>query len=80
MTKEEIITKVNELLVEEFEIAPELLRPDASMQDDLEIDSLDLVDIVVLIEREFGAKPQAEILKQIKTLDAFYQYIGSIAG
>ena len=54
MTEQEIINKVNSLLVEEFEIAEDLLTPEASLKQDLEIDSLDFVDIVVLIDREFG--------------------------
>ena len=75
MTKEQIIEKVNALLVEEFEIAPELLTPEAYLKNDLEIDSLDFVDIVVLIDREFGFKPQAAELKNVKTLGEFYNYI-----
>ena len=75
MTKQEIINKVNTLLVEEFEIATEALAPEASLKQDLEIDSLDFVDIVVLIDREFGFKPKAEELKTVKTLQDFYDYI-----
>ena len=75
MTKQEIIDKVNALLVEEFEIAEDLLTPEASLKQDLEIDSRDFVDIVVLIDREFGFKPQAGELKDVKTLGAFYDYI-----
>ena len=71
MTRNEIIEKVNGLLEEEFEIAPELLTPEASLKQDLEIDSLDFVDIVVLIDSEFGFKPQTEELKKMKTLNKF---------
>ena len=42
----------------------------------LEIDSLDFVDIVVLINQEFGFKPLTEDLKRVKTLQDFYNYIG----
>lgn len=75
MTKQEIIEKVNTLLIEEFEIAPEALTEGALLKQDLEIDSLDFVDIVVLIDREFGFKPKAEELKNVKTLEDFYEYI-----
>ena len=77
MDKQLIIDKVNNLLVEEFEIDQELLSPEASLKSDLEIDSLDFVDIVVLIDREFGFKPKAEELKTVKTLQDFYDYIES---
>lgn len=75
MKKEEIIEKVNNLLVEEFEIEADILTPEASLKKDLEIDSLDFVDIVVLVEREFGFKPKAEELKNVKTLQELYDYI-----
>lgn len=75
MEKQTIIEKVNNLLVEEFEIDATLLTPNALLKDDLEIDSLDFVDIVVLIDRDFGFKPKAEELKNVKTLADFYQYI-----
>jgi len=75
MNKNDIIEKVNALLVEEFEIAEDILTPEASLKNDLEIDSLDFVDIVVLIDREFGFKPKAEELKAVKTLADFYTYI-----
>ena len=77
MQKEKIIEKVNTLLEEEFEIAKETLVPEASLKDDLEIDSLDFVDIVVLIDREFGFKPQAEDMKNVRTLQDFYDYIAT---
>lgn len=80
MKKEEIIKVVNRLLVDELEIAEETLKPEASLKEDLEIDSLDFVDIIVLVEHEFGFKPLTEELKTIKTLQDFYQFIeGRIA-
>lgn len=79
MKKEEIIDKINTLLVEEFEISADVLTPEASIKKDLEIDSLDFVDIVVLVEREFGFKPKAEELKNVKTLQELYDYIESKA-
>ena len=75
MTKQEIIEKVNALLVDEFEMEAAMLTPEATLKNDLEIDSLDFVDIVVLVDREFGFKPKAEELKNVKTLQDFYDYI-----
>ena len=79
MTKQEIIEKVNNLLVEEFEIDAALLTPTASLKNDLEIDSLDFVDIVVLIDSEFGFKPTAEEMKKLKSLNDFYDFIATHA-
>ncbi len=75
MTRQEIEQIVTNFLIEDFEIEQELIRQDALLKDDLGIDSLDFVDIVVIVEREFGFKPQALELKQAKTLADFIDYI-----
>ncbi|MBR2265355.1 MAG: acyl carrier protein [Paludibacteraceae bacterium] len=80
MTKQVIIEKVNALLVDEFEMENSKLTPEATLKNDLEIDSLDFVDIVVLVDREFGFKPKAEELKNVKTLQDFYDYIETHVG
>lgn len=61
--------KLTEILVSEFEIEPEKITPEASIQLDLGIDSLDVVDMVVLIQDEFGIKLQAQDFKDVKTFD-----------
>ena len=75
MNIEEIQEKVNDFLVDEFEVAPEIIRPDAPMQDTLNLDSLDYVDLVVIIESTFGFKVNGEDFKDIDTFDDFYGYI-----
>ena len=72
MTIEEIKEKVENILVEDFEIEQDKLQPEALLKQDVGIDSLDFVDIVVAIEREFGFKPTAQELKQVKTLGELY--------
>ena len=61
--------KLTEILVSEFEIEPEKITPEASIQSDLGIDSLDVVDMVVLIQDEFGIKLQSQDFKDVKTFD-----------
>lgn len=75
MTIEEIKEKVENILVEEFEIEQDKLQPAALLKQDVGIDSLDFVDIVVAIEREFGFKPSTQDLKQVKTLGELYTFI-----
>ena len=75
MTIEEIKEKVENILVEDFEIEQDKLQPEAMLKQDVGIDSLDFVDIVVAIEREFGFKPTAQELKQVKTLGKLYTFI-----
>jgi len=77
MTREEVVKIVNDFLVEEIEIERELIKEDAHLKDDLKIDSLDFVDIVVIVEQNFGFKIKAEELKDVATLAQFYDYIYS---
>lgn len=75
MQREEIIQIVNKFLMEEFEISEDLLLPDAKLGEDLGIESLDFVDIVVIIEKEFGFKVKREEMINVKTLNDMYNYI-----
>lgn len=75
MQNEEIIQKINRLLVEEIEIEEEHLAPSADLKKDLGIDSLDFVDLFVIIEHNFGFKMKAEEMADVKTLQDFYLYI-----
>jgi acyl carrier protein len=75
MTRSEIEKITNDFLVDEIEIDENVLKPEALLKDDLGIDSLDFVDIVVIVERNFGFKIKAEEMASVTTLEAFYDYI-----
>jgi acyl carrier protein len=75
MTQEEIIAKINEFLVEEFEVDAEKIIPTANLRETLELDSLDYVDLVVIIESNFGFKVVAEDFINIHTFQDFYNYV-----
>ena len=75
MTKSEIITKTNEFLVEEFEVDADKIVPEAVLKDTLELDSLDYVDLVVIIESTFGFKVVAEDFTGVHTFQDFYDLI-----
>lgn len=74
---DEIITKVNAFLVDEFEVDPEAITPEANLKEILSLDSLDYVDLVVVIESNFGFKVKGEDFVNIKTFQDFYDYINS---
>jgi len=69
------IEKINNLLVEEFEVAPESITPDASLKDTLELDSLDYIDLIAITESNFGCKVRPEDFNSIITFRDFYNYI-----
>ncbi len=75
MNNQEIIEKVNGFLVDEFEADASLITPEASLKETLDLDSLDFVDLVVVIENNFGFKAKGEDFVNIKTFQDFYDYI-----
>lgn len=75
MEKKEIISKIDQFLIDEFELEKDQIIPDAVLKDDLDIGSLDFVDIAVIIEKEFGFKIIAEEIIKIQTLDDLYNFI-----
>ena len=60
-----------------MEIEEECISPDALLKDDMGIDSLDFVDIVVIVERTFGFKIKPEEMSEVKTFAQFCNYIDS---
>ena len=74
MEKDKIVTIIDDFLIDELEIEEEL-NPDAKLKDDLGIESLDFVDIAVVIEKEFGFKVKGEEMVDVKTLQHLYDYI-----
>jgi len=75
MTRLEIEKTVKEFLTEELEIEESKIKPEGSLKDDLGIDSLDFVDIVVIVENKFGFKINPEEMTGITTLSQFCDYI-----
>ena len=75
MNTDEIIRQVNEILIEGFEVEPGLLRPEASLIDDLGLDSLDGVDIVVAMEKKFGCRIEEAEARAMRTLKDIYDSV-----
>ena len=80
MTRVEIEKSVKEFLIEELEIEESKITPEGHLKDDLGIDSLDFVDIVVIVERKFGFKINPEEMGGISTLSQFCDYIETKVG
>lgn len=75
MQRQEIKEIVDDFLIDEFEIEPEQIKDDAILKDELEIESLDLVDIIVMIEKKFGFKVKPEEIVKVQTVDQLYTFI-----
>ena len=75
MTREEVITLVNSLLAEEFEIEESEFAPDANLKETLNLDSINLVDLIALVQFNYKITIPVEDLKKIQTFANLYDYI-----
>jgi acyl carrier protein len=70
-----IIEKINGFLIDEFEVEPGKITSEANLRETLQLDSLDYIDLVVVIESHFGFKVRPEDFANISTFQTFYDYV-----
>ncbi len=75
MKREEIIAQVNSLLAEEFETEESEFAPDANLKETLSLDSINLVDLIALVQFTYKITIPVEDLKKIQTFTDLYDYI-----
>ncbi len=75
MTRQEIIEQVNNLLEEELEVEQSEFIPDANLKETLGLDSINLVDLIALVQMTYKVTIPVEDLKQIQTFNDLYDYI-----
>ena len=76
MTEQEVIEITNKVFEECFEIEKEKLRPEAHIFNELGLDSLDIVDLVVELQKRFGVNiHDEEKIRNIRTLQDIYQFV-----
>ena len=76
----EIYEKVDAFLIDELEIDEAKIEENARLKEDLGIDSLEVVDVIVLVEQEFGFKMRPEQFNDLKTYGEFCHFIESQVG
>ncbi len=81
MTKDEIFEQMKTILAETFELEPEAITMDALLLDDLDLDSIDAVDLIVRLQKLTGKKIDPESFKKVRTIedvvDAIYDLVQS---
>ncbi len=70
-----VLEKLQRIIAEQLEIDEKDITPDSDIVDDLGADSLDIVDLVMSIEDEFGIEVPDEAVEEIKTVDDAVKYI-----
>ncbi|MGA0609001.1 acyl carrier protein [Caldimonas sp. KR1-144] len=68
MTQDEILARMTQIFQETFDIEPERVRPEARLYDDLDIDSIDAVDLIVQLKPLVGRRLQPEAFKSVRTV------------
>ena len=69
MQKQEIYDWIAKELADTFEIKPELIKPEARLYEDLDIDSIDAVDLIVRLKQATGKRMQPEAFKAVRTIN-----------
>jgi len=78
--EEQVHRRVMQIMAEEFELEPELLQPDATLYEDLGLDSLDAVDMVVALEKAFGMKmTDEEAVRAVRTLGDLFELVSRLS-
>lgn len=75
MDREEVIKNINNLLIEEFELEESSITPAARLKDDLGLESLDFVDIAVMVKREYGITLKGNEVTSIRSMGDLYDYV-----
>ncbi|MDO5639219.1 MAG: acyl carrier protein [Neisseria sp.] len=75
MTEQEIRQILTDALVNLFEIEPERIAPDTNLYEDLEIDSIDAIDLIDYIKRQTGRKLLAEDFRSVRTVEDVVQAV-----
>ncbi|WP_164606477.1 acyl carrier protein, partial [Pseudomonas viridiflava] len=78
-TREEIFENLRDALVELFELEPERVTLQANLYQDLEIDSIDAVDLIDHIKRKTGTKIAAEEFKAVRTVNDVVEAVYRLA-
>ena len=76
MTEQQVIDLINSSLAEEFELDPTVMQPEANIYEDLGLDSLDTVDMVIVLEGAFKFKIREEsAIREIRTLGDIHRFV-----
>ncbi|MCB9893840.1 MAG: acyl carrier protein [Planctomycetes bacterium] len=75
MTTETIRKQVDQIVADEFELDADTIKPESDLYDDLGLDSLDAIDLVVALEKNFGFKVEEGAARKIRKLEQLYQFV-----
>lgn len=77
MNAEEICARIDSILVDEFELEEGDVVPSARLREDLDLDSLDGVDLMVAIEKTFGVRIEDKVMMEMKTIGDIHAWVAN---
>lgn len=78
MEKNEVFLKIQKIFADLFDLDPADITPSAHLYDDLDIDSIDAVDLIVRLKEETGKKIDPEAYKKIRTVDDMVEAVTAL--
>jgi len=76
--KETILLELRRILAESFEVDPDAVQPDANLYEDLDLDSIDAIDLIVSVQDLIGRKVQPENFKAARTVNDVVDIVYSL--
>ena len=80
MPRSEIVARVNQTLQDEFEISEEKITADKRLREDLDLDSLDAVDMIAALEQGLRIQIDEEQAKKVRTVGELYDFVERMLG
>lgn len=78
MERDEIFAEIKAMLVKQFELEPEQITPEANLFTDLDLDSIDAIDMVVYLQKKTGKKFSPEQFKTVRTINDVVEVVYQI--
>lgn len=78
MSDADIQSRLFDLMVDQFELDPSDLTPNADLRDDLDLDSLDAMDLMALVEKRMGLTVDEERVLKVRTVGELTEYLRSL--
>ncbi len=72
---EQIIADLDRIFIDQFELEPAKVVPEARLREDLDLDSLDAADMLVAIEKRFGIRLDDQVARQFRTVSDIHSYV-----
>jgi len=74
-TKEEVYSKIKSVLMDEFEVEEDDISMKANLFTDLELDSLDAIDLMVTLDKELGIEIKTEEMQDLRTIEDVCNFV-----